>query len=190
MASFRSRTDALIWARDLVRRSDVLYVDTETTGVRHGYDDIVDIGIVDGTGLVIMDQLVLPAIPIPADAEAVHGISNRAVSKAPRLPDVWRDLSALLAGKMLVSYNAAFDKQMLAGAGDRRGLAPIVPAQWDCAMEAYAAYNGQQSHHRRGFRWINLGDAARSLGLEPPSHRAISDAMLCLELVQEMSRRR
>jgi DNA polymerase III epsilon subunit-like protein len=119
----------------------------------------------------------------------VHGISNRTVAGAPALTDVWAELSGLLTGKILVSYNAAFDKQMLADAGSRRGLTPIAPSRWDCAMEAFAAFNGQQSHHRPGFRWINLGAAARILGLEAPEHRAVSDAMLCLELVQELSRR-
>lgn len=189
MGPFSSRTQALDWARELVRRTDVLYLDTETTGVRFGFDDVIDIGIVNGKGLVVLDQLIRPMVPIPADSEAVHGISNKAVANAPRLADVWGDLTKLLAGKILVSYNAAFDEQMLADAGTRRGLIPIVPKRWDCAMEAFAAFNGQLSHHRPGFRWINLGAAARILGLEAPEHRAVSDAMLCLEVVQEMSRR-
>jgi DNA polymerase III subunit epsilon len=187
---FQSRGQALAWARDLVRRSDVLYLDTETTGVRFGFDDVIDIGIVDGRGIVVMDQLIRPSVAIPGDSEAVHGISNRAVSNAPRLPEVWSELSRILNGHVVVSYNATFDEQMLSDAGARRGLSPIAPAKWDCAMEAFAAYNGELSHHRPGFRWINLGAAARLLGLEAPKHRAISDAMLCLELVQELSRRK
>lgn len=190
MQPFASRTHALEWARDLVQRTDVLYLDTETTGVRYGVDDVIDIGVVNSQGLVLVDQLIRPVMPIPADSEAVHGISNRAVANAPFLADIWGDLSTLLAGKILVSYNATFDERMLSDAGSRRGLRPIVPARWDCAMEAFAAFNGQLSHHRQGFRWINLGTAARMLGLEPPEHRAVSDAMLCLELVQELSRRR
>ena len=189
MGPFASRTQALDWARDLVHRTDVLYLDTETTGVRFGFDDVIDIGIVNGKGLIVLDQLVKPMVPIPADSEAVHGISNKAVSNSPRLNDIWTDLSKLLSGKVLVSYNASFDETMLTDAGSRRGLSPIVPGRWDCAMEAFAAFNGQLSHHRPGFRWINLRAAARMLGLEAPEHRAVSDAMLCLELVQELSRR-
>ena len=189
MGPFESRAHALEWARALVTRSDVLYLDTETTGVRFAYDDVIDIGIVDGAGLVVMDQLVRPSVPIPADSEAVHGISNKSVATAPRLPDIWRDLTRLVDGKVVVSYNAAFDEQMLGDAARRQGLKGLSPARWDCAMEAFAAYNGESSHHRPGFRWINLGAAARMLGLEPPEHRAVSDALLCLELVQELSRR-
>ncbi len=173
----------------MVGRPDVLFLDTETTGVRFGFDDVIDIGIVDGTGLIILDQLVKPAVAIPADAEAVHGISNRAVATAPVIDRIWPALARLIDGKILVSYNADFDRRMLGDAGARRGLEPLAPARWDCAMEAFAAFNGQLSHHRPGFRWINLGLAARLLGLEQPMHRAVGDATLCLEVVQELSRR-
>ncbi len=173
----------------LMSRTDVLYLDTETTGVRYGQDDVIDIGIVNGSGNVVMDQLVRPIVPIPADAEAVHGISNRDVQFAPQITELWPDLQKLIEGKILVSYNAEFDQRMLFGAGARRDLPIIRPLQWDCAMEAFAAFNGEMSHHRRGFRWINLGNAARSLGIDPPEHRALGDAIVCLEVVQEMSRR-
>jgi DNA polymerase-3 subunit epsilon len=189
MASFAGRADAISWARELVSRADVLYLDTETTGVRFGTDDVIDIGIVNGNGIVVMDQLVRPSLGIPADSEAVHGISNRSVARAPRLQDIWGAVSSLVNGRIVVSYNSTFDEQMLSNAAERRGLAPVAPARWDCAMEAFAAYNGEPSHHRPGFRWVNLGDAARMFGLEQPEHRAVSDAMLCLELVQELSRR-
>jgi DNA polymerase-3 subunit epsilon len=187
---FASRAEALAWARELVVRDDVLYVDTETTGVRFGRDDVIDIGIVDSAGRVVMDQLVRPSVAIPADSEAVHGISNRAVSTAPRLADLWDDIRRLLNGRVVVSYNATFDQQMLLDASRKRGLQWIEPQRWDCAMEVFAAYNEQASHYRPGYRWINLETAARTLGLDLPEHRAVSDAMLCLELVQELSRRR
>jgi DNA polymerase-3 subunit epsilon len=167
----------------------VLFLDTETTGVRFGFDDVIDIGIVDWQGVVVLDQLVKPSVAIPADAEAVHGISNRLVATAPTIDQVWPALARLVSGKIVVSYNADFDLRMLTDAGARRNLGPLTPARWDCAMEAFAAYNGQSSHHRPGFRWVNLGRAARSLGLDQPMHRAVGDALLCLEVVQELSRR-
>ncbi|HQY30252.1 MAG TPA: 3'-5' exonuclease [Thermomicrobiales bacterium] len=189
MAPFASREAALAWATSIVGRDDVLFVDTETTGVRFGQDDVIDIGIVDHTGNIVMDQLVRPMVAVPADAEAIHGISNRQLQTAPTIVQLWPDVKALLDGKLLISYNADFDLRMLKFAATRRNLEPIHPFRWDCAMEAFAAWNGQSSHHRPGFRWINLETAARSLGIDPPTHRAIADAMVCLEVVQELSRR-
>ncbi|MDQ2683018.1 MAG: 3'-5' exonuclease, partial [Chloroflexota bacterium] len=156
MKSFASSAEALEWARELVGRDDVLYLDTETTGVRYGIDDIVDIGIVNRHGQIVMDQLVRPSLPITGETESIHGISNRMVRTAPTLPEIWPEVRRLVAGKILVSYNADFDEQMLFGAAERRSLPPASPARWDCAMEAFAAFNGELSHHRPGFRWINL----------------------------------
>lgn len=187
---FSGRAEALEWARELVSRDDVLYLDTETTGVRFGRDDVIDIGIVDGSGIVLMDQLVRPSVPIPGDSEAVHGITNRSVQTAPLLSDLWPDLSRLVEGRVIVSYNADFDRRMLGDAGSKRGLPALRPSRWDCAMEAFAAWNGESSFHRPGFRWINLETAAKSLGIEPPAHRAVADALVCLEVVQELSRKR
>jgi DNA polymerase-3 subunit epsilon len=189
MGPFRDRQHALEWARDLVARTDVLYVDTETTGVRFNQDDVIDIGIVDGTGQVLMDQLVRPMVAVPADSEAVHGISNRQLQTSPTIVQIWPDVKMLLDGKILVSYNCDFDNRMLGFAAQRRGLAPLMPATWDCAMEAFAAWNGESSHYRPGYRWINLEAAARMLGIDPPTHRAVADAQVCLEIVQELSRR-
>jgi|SRR4051794_38971080 DNA polymerase III subunit epsilon len=189
MTPFSSRKEALAWAKAIVSRSDVLYVDTETTGVRFDHDDVIDIGVVDGNGIVRMDQLVRPRMGVPSDSEAVHGISNRQLQTAPTLVEIWPDVTALLAGKLLISYNADFDQRMLAFAASQRMLAPIEPIGWDCAMEAYAAFNEQSSHHRPGFRWISLENAAIALDIDPPAHRAVADAMTCLEVVQELSRR-
>ena len=189
MAPFPSRKAAQSWVTETVGRQDVLYVDTETTGVRFGYDDVIDIGIVDYLGRVVMDQLVRPVVNVPADAEAVHGISNRQLQNAPVLADIWPDLLKLLNGKVLVSYNADFDRDMLSHAATRRNLPEIAPLRWDCAMEAFAAWNDEPSFHRLGFKWINLGTAASMLDLEPPTHRAIADANVCLEVIQELSRR-
>jgi DNA polymerase-3 subunit epsilon len=186
---FRDQSHALIWARDLVVRTDVLYVDTETTGVRFNQDDVIDIGIVDGTGRILMDQLVRPMVAVPSDAAAIHGISNRQLQTAPTIDRIWPDVRAMLDGKILVSYNCDFDQRMLGFAASRRQLPALRPTTWDCAMEAFAAWNGESSHWRPGFRWINLETAAGMLGIDPPTHRAVADALVCLEIVQELSRR-
>ena len=57
-------------------------LDTETTGL---YDDaeIVEISIIDENGGVLLDTLVKPLKPIPAEATAIHGITNEMVATAP-----------------------------------------------------------------------------------------------------------
>lgn len=52
-----ARQAAVRWAIDIVGRDDVVYLDTETTGL--GPDaEIVDIAVVDQAGRVLLNSLV------------------------------------------------------------------------------------------------------------------------------------
>ncbi|HRD54425.1 MAG TPA: 3'-5' exonuclease, partial [Flavobacteriales bacterium] len=67
------------------------FFDLETTGTRIGKDRIVQIGIVKlapGGKRTSWQQLVNPGMPIPAEATAVHGITDLDVAMAPKLEDV------------------------------------------------------------------------------------------------------
>lgn len=82
--------------------------DLETTGVRIGHDRIVQIAIVrmmpDGT----RDQwqsLVNPGMHIPAEATAVHGISDADVADAPALGKVAKEILRRLKGCDLCGFN-------------------------------------------------------------------------------------
>ncbi|MDX9752072.1 MAG: 3'-5' exonuclease [Flavobacteriales bacterium] len=84
------------------------FFDLETTGTRIGRDRIVQIGIVrlmpDGS----RDQyqvLVNPGMPIPAEATAVHGITDLDVAMAPALEAVAQEVMDQLAGCDLAGFN-------------------------------------------------------------------------------------
>lgn len=187
MTVFVDRRSALLWAREMVVAPNVVFLDTETTGVRPT-DDIVDIAVVATSGEVLFQQLVKPARPIPADTAAFNGISNAMVSDAPDLREIYPALARLLADRVVVAYNVDFDREMLHAAAARRGLAPLEPTVWSCAMEAYAAYNGESSWHRPGFRWMSLEKASARLGIPKPTHRALADAEACRAVVHALAR--
>jgi len=187
MTAFPDRRSALIWARETVIAADVIFLDTETTGVKPT-DDIVDIAVISTGGDVLFQQLVKPSRPIPSDTAAFNGISNAMVADAPDLRDVYPVLTALLADRVVVAYNVDFDRSMLEAAATRRGLAPLESTTWSCAMEAYAAYNGESSWHRPGFRWMSLEKATARLGIPKPTHRALADAEACRAVVHALAR--
>lgn len=187
MTPFPDRRAALLWSRATMSSPDVVFLDTETTGVRPT-DDIVDIAVVSTGGDVLFEQLVKPARPIPPDTAAFNGISNKTVANAPDLQQVYPALASLLAGRVVVAYNVDFDRSMLSGALARRGLPWLESTRWECAMEAYAAYNGEASWHRPGFRWINLERATARLGIPKPTHRALADAEACRAVVSALAK--
>lgn len=94
------------------------FFDLETTGTRIGRDRIVQIGIVrlePGGKRASWQQLVNPGIPIPAEATAVHGITDLDVAMAPRLEEVADELLKELDGCDLGGFNVLrFDLPMLA----------------------------------------------------------------------------
>lgn len=82
--------------------------DLETTGVRIGKDRIVQVAVVrlmpDGSRRK-WQSLVNPEMHIPAEATAVHGISDADVAEAPVLADIAAELQNQLDGCDLCGFN-------------------------------------------------------------------------------------
>ncbi len=182
------QSDAVRWAMAITGRSDVLYLDTETTGLGNT-DEIVDIAVVDNAGRVLLDTLVKPRRSIPSDAIAIHGISNQMVLNAPEWPDVYRRLVELLAGfRHVVVYNADFDRRLIGQCCAIHTLQPPL-ARWHCAMKQYAAYIGDRDAPFGDYRWHKLGQAVDHFDLSVVAdHRALSDARACRAVVRAMAR--
>ncbi|HET6572475.1 MAG TPA: 3'-5' exonuclease [Fimbriiglobus sp.] len=66
--------------------------------------------------------LIDPGVPIPAEASAVHRISDWDVRGKPWFGAVAQELYRFLSGADLLAYNAPFDLAMLAGEFARAGL--------------------------------------------------------------------
>jgi DNA polymerase III subunit epsilon len=88
--------------------------DTETTGLSPaGGDRIVEIGCVElfnrvETGRTYHSYF-NPGRPMPSEAEAVHGLSDRFLSDKPNFHDVCEDLLEFIGESPLVAHNASFD---------------------------------------------------------------------------------
>lgn len=60
------------------------YLDTETIGLAAGFDEILQIGLVDEAGNVLLDTLVRPTRRTEwPEAEKIHGITPADVADAP-----------------------------------------------------------------------------------------------------------
>lgn len=95
----------------------IVVVDFETTGVDPDSCAAVSVaavrlerGRVRGEFYSLLD----PGVPIPAEASAVHGVTDEAVRGAPELADVAIELYRLGVGALPAAYNGeAFDKPIL-----------------------------------------------------------------------------
>lgn len=183
------------WATErlaaLAAASDWLIVDTETTGL-DGNAEIVQVGIVDAAGQVVMNQLVRPTSPISPGAAAVHGLDEAALANAPGWVDVYPEVALLLHGRTVLAYNASFDERLVAQTCRRYSLA-VPEASWTCVMLLAAAHIGEWSHYHKSFRWHKLLDALDMVGVDLSNdecrlHDAAGDAWLTWRLVNSFAK--
>ena len=176
-------------AKDLLKRSDWIILDTETTGL----DDeaqAVQIGILSPTGEVLLDTLIRPTIPIPWEASRLHGITDGMVKDAPEFISILPKIREITAKKICVVYNASFDRRILHQTAKANGLKMGSMAAWSCVMEAYAQFWGVVKHNAYGrnrYKWQSLSNACQQQGIEvKDAHTAIGDCQLTLALIRKL----
>lgn len=102
---------------NLKLKRPIIFFDLETTGVDAAHDRIVEISMVkvepDGTKQV-KTRRINPEMPIPAEATAVHGISDEDVKDEPTFKQIAKSLSKFIEGCDFGGFNSnRFDLPML-----------------------------------------------------------------------------
>ena len=172
-------------------RDEVIILDTETTGLTED-SEIVDIAIINMSGDVLLDTLVMPKGPIPREASDIHGITLEELRKAGALP--WpahhKTVQGLLdAASEVVIYNAEFDTRMLRQTARTHGLELQLPKRKvRCAMLDYAQFRGEVGRYG-DFLWHKLTDAyERETGMTAiEAHVASADCSMVMALMAAVS---
>ena len=100
-------------------------VDVETTGSDPATDRITEIALLEVSGLALTGQwstLINPGGAIPSAIQALTGISQEMVERAPRFEQIAGELHERLAGRVFVAHNARFDYGFLRREFERAGL--------------------------------------------------------------------
>ncbi len=187
MSRIEDRAAAIAQAKQIVS-GPYLVLDTETTGLS-GTSEIVDIGIVDHQGQVLLDSLVRPLHPIPRDATAIHGISDAMVAEAPTWAELWPEVERVLRGGNLGIYNEEFDAKMIRISCMLNGIGWLQPYQDSfCIMKLYSQFYGDWNDYFGEYRWQRLEFAGRQFGIElQNTHRALDDALLSREVLLSLA---
>lgn len=162
---------------------DPIFLDTETTGFSAN-DVVIEIGVVNLAGETLFESLIKPAIPIPPDSIAVHGITEEAVADKPSWRDIWEDLHQVLENRFVGMYNAEFDLRLMKQSHQSQWLDwTLRDNYFFCVMNLYAAFYGENSRRSRGYRLHKLEAAGAACRIAlPNSHRAVDDARLTAEV--------
>ena len=104
----------------------IVFFDLETTGVDASKDRIVEISMIkvmpDGTEDT-RTRRINPGMPIPAEATAVHGITDADVANAPKFAQVAKSLEEFIRGCDFGGFNSnRFDLPLLVEEFMRAGL--------------------------------------------------------------------
>ncbi|HEX9925338.1 MAG TPA: 3'-5' exonuclease [Anaerolineae bacterium] len=177
-----------------------LFLDYETTGLRRGvqveelpsggysttatakYHQVVEVAVIDAGGRPVFHSWVDPQRPIPAGASQHHGLAAADLAGAPAWAEVAPLLGRLLAGRLVVAHNAAFE-------------ALFTPPQWGiswaCTYELSNQAFGRFDFMDARYDWRKSGslpNRLRQCGLKPgPGHTAAGDCLSTLRLLRYLA---
>jgi DNA polymerase-3 subunit epsilon len=108
-------------------QKDLTFLDLETTGLSVSKDRIVQLAMIkifaDGRPSEERCRLVNPGIPIPAEASAVHGITEDKIRNEPTFNRIARGIQTFIGDSDLATYNGnRFDIPLLMEEFERAGL--------------------------------------------------------------------
>jgi DNA polymerase III epsilon subunit-like protein len=179
------------WARAALDDPECLILDAETTGL-HADARIVELSIITTAGAVVFDSLINPGEPIPAQASAIHGITDADVQRdgVPTFAGVVEQLAAALHGRRVLIYNAEYDAARLhheltlyhldrAAAADAQAQASawLDAVTVEDVMMPYSRWVGEIHEYYGDIRWQPLGGG----------HRALSDCRTVITRLSEIA---
>ena len=158
-------------------------VDLETTGITATGDRITEIGIVlveNGAVTEEWQSLVNPECTIPAEIQALTGITDRMVANAPTFAKLAREILMRLEGRLFVAHNARFDYGFIKNAFRR--LETPFTAEVLCTVRLSRRLYPHYSQH-------NLDALILRHKLNADDrHRALGDARITWALLDAMCR--
>ena len=162
-----------------------IVLDTETTGIDPlNGDRIVEIGCVELFNHIATGQhyhtYLNPERDMPAEAEAVHGLSSSFLSDKPVFPAVVGDFLDFIGDAQLVIHNASFDIGFLNMELVRIGMPKLTNPVIDTVKIARKRFPGAPASLDALCRRFEIDNSNRTL------HGALLDSQLLAEVYLEL----
>lgn len=175
----KEKNEIIDFANDVyTNKEKYVILDTETTGLGQN-DVIIQIGIIDLDGNILMDTLVKPTKRkrMSSEATAVHGISMKMLNDEPTFREIFPEFLKIIGTKTILIYNAKFDTRLIAQTVYQDEINTKKNIQALCLMKAYAIFVGEWSDYHKNYKYQKLpyGD-----------HSAIGDCKSTLKILNLM----
>ena len=163
-----------------------IILDTETTGLNpQGGDRLIEIGCIELINRIPSGRefhcFINPERDVPAEAEAVHGLSTAFLQDKPLFAQVAHDFLAFIGEDALVIHNAAFDIGFLNFELARVSLGAITMDRVTCTL--------QLARRRHPAGPNNLDALCKRYGIDNTKrtkHGALVDSLLLAEVYIEL----
>ena len=169
----------------------IVFFDLEATGINVMRDRIVEICVIkiDTEGQrTVKKRLINPGIPIPAEAIAIHGITNEDVQNEPSFKQVSKSFFEFLDGCDLSGFNVLkFDIPMLTEEFKRCGLKFSI--KYRKVVDVQRIFHKQEPRDlSAAVRFYCNRDHADAHGSEPDAQATIDVLEGQLEKYQDLPR--
>ena len=165
-----------------------IVVDTETTGLLAGLDEILQLSIVDDDGIALYDGYFKPECHTSWDeAGQVNGISPEMVATSPSFKSELARINAIFQDcKEIIGYNTPFDISFLQASGVNIPDTVIFKD----VMREFAPIYGEWSEKHQSFKWQKLSVCAAYFKYDWGSsnaHNSLSDCYATLFCYKQMN---
>jgi DNA polymerase-3 subunit epsilon len=154
-----------------------LIIDTETVG-SGPLVEIVEIALGDTEGNIIFHSLVHPVFNRIPRSSKLQRFEKAEFDDAPDWMSVWAQIEPMLDSKLLIAYNAAFDRRAMSAMYARHRHTSRERG-WRCAMQFVRQAIGTR-------RSLTLEEACAHYGLEGGNHRARRDVEATYKLLKSL----
>ena len=154
-------------------------VDTETTGLNPGSDEILQLSIVDENGNEVFNDYFCPSYHLSWDeAEKINHITREMVAGKPTIKERLSEINAIFAKcDVIIAFNAGFDLSFLKAAGIEIPKSTKVIDVQQMYM-GIAALRGEWDWEHNRSKWRSLKECAEFCGYEwqGAAHDSLADA--------------
>lgn len=170
----------------------MIIIDTETTGLKPGIDELLQVSIINEHGDTLLDRYIRPTRCTEwPEAMAINHITPDMVRDCPTIAEIRDKIQTLInEADKIIGYNTYFDIAFLSESGidvPDSDSGKIIDVMIDFA-EVYGDYREDLG----GYKWQKLTTAAAYYGYEWPvnAHNSLGDCLATLYVYQHMQQQR